>query len=328
MPEQLNDAQAGDLVKNDLEPDMNSNPPNLHLMGVAELLDTTFSLYRKHFWTFLCISAGSCPALLIMISTFLLEDSIGSGAEVAIWIATIAVFWGISIFVVSGLVLASAEAYLGRRIRIGAVLRQGRHRFWQCFAGSLLFVLLAVFVIFISAIPSVLFITALLGDAEDVVGPLFLLLIVAFVTGWFIAYWCFFAAAVLVEGKSMRDGIGRTGELIRGTWWWVVGVMFAILLLHFALGYIFRIAVGFLLSLTEVVGVMAFLQTINLTTLWQLLSTRPELSLSYILIFLINLGIDTFTAPIWVIGGTLLYFNQRIRKEGFDIEMTATRQGG
>ena len=41
----------------------------------------------------------------------------------------------------------------------------------------------------------------------------------------------------------------------------------------------------------------------------------------------INLGIDIFTMPIWVIGGTLLYFNQRIRKEGFDIEMMATRQG-
>lgn len=43
--------------------------------------------------------------------------------------------------------------------------------------------------------------------------------------------------------------------------------------------------------------------------------------------FLISLGVDIFTMPIWVIGSALLYFNQRIRKEGFDIEMMATRSG-
>jgi len=45
------------------------------------------------------------------------------------------------------------------------------------------------------------------------------------------------------------------------------------------------------------------------------------------LMFLINLGVDIFTMPIWGIGSTLLYFNQRIRKEAFDIEMMATRSG-
>ena len=58
-----------------------------------------------------------------------------------------------------------------------------------------------------------------------------------------------------------------------------------------------------------------------------LLNNQPEASLSYVMMCFINLGIDIFTMPIWVIGGTLLYFNQRIRKEGFDIEMMATRQG-
>ena len=59
----------------------------------------------------------------------------------------------------------------------------------------------------------------------------------------------------------------------------------------------------------------------------QLLNNQPEASLSYGMMCFINLGVDIFTMPIWVIGGTLLYFNQRIRKEGFDIEMMATHQG-
>ena len=35
----------------------------------------------------------------------------------------------------------------------------------------------------------------------------------------------------------------------------------------------------------------------------------------------IHLVVYAISFPIWIIGITLLYFNQRIRKEGFDIEM-------
>ena len=60
---------------------------------------------------------------------------------------------------------------------------------------------------------------------------------------------------------------------------------------------------------------------------WELPTNLSELRLSYTLMYLINLGIDTFVTPIWVIGCTLLYFDQRIRKEGFDIEMMAMPLG-
>jgi len=36
--------------------------------------------------------------------------------------------------------------------------------------------------------------------------------------------------------------------------------------------------------------------------------------------------VDIFTMPILPIGITLLYFDQRIRKEGFDIEMMAAKE--
>ena len=44
------------------------------------------------------------------------------------------------------------------------------------------------------------------------------------------------------------------------------------------------------------------------------------------LLFVITAVIDTFTTPILPIGITLLYFDQRIRKEGFDIEMMVTKE--
>jgi len=302
-------------------------------MGFGELLDTTFSLYRKHFWSFIGVSAGYCPAMLIMISVFLLDNSVARGPKVAIWIPTIGVFWGISVFVISGLVFVCAEVYLGRRIKIGAVLRRAGHRFLRCFAGSLLIGLLAVLLIFFSIVLFAAIFGPFLGNSSDFFDLSFIfvaiaiLLVIVFVMGWFATYGCFFTAAVLVEGKSGNYGLLRPHELMSSAWWRVVGVMFAILLLRLAVGFIFRIVLGLLLSLTGFLDTMEFLQTTNLTALWQLLTRQPEASFSYLLIFFVNLGIDIFTMPIWVIGGTLLYFNQRIRKEGFDIEMMATRSG-
>ncbi len=327
MSEKMDPSRVNSIPELNLRSSSEHKLPKLHAMGFGELLDTTFSLYRKHFWSFFGISAGYCPAMLIMISVFLLDDPLGRGPKVAIWIPMIGVFWGISVFVVSGLMFASAEVYLGKRIKIGAVLRRVGHRFLRCFAGSLLIGLFAVLLVFFSSGFLVIIFRVLLEDASDVVGILLIPFVIVFVTGWFVTYWCFFAAAVLVEEKPVSDSLGRRGELIRGAWWQVVGTMFAIFFLHFTIGLICRVALGGLLSLTGFVGVMEFLRTIQWTPLLQLLINESEVSPSYILMFLINLGVDIFTMPIWVIGGTLLYFNQRIRKEGFDIEMMATRQG-
>ena len=125
----------------------------------------------------------------------------------------------------------------------------------------------------------------------------------------------------------MRAGLRRSRELIRGARWRVVGTVLAIFLLPFAIGFVLRAVFAFLLVLTGLEGVGSFLETVRWMSLWELPTNLEELRLSYALMYLINLGVDTFTIPIWVIGCTLLYFDQRIRKEGFDIETMATHQG-
>ena len=327
MSDQMDPVPMNSIMGADLRSDSENKYPKLHARGFGELLDTTFSLYRTHFWTFLRMSAGYCPAMFLMISVSLLDDSLRRGPKVAIWIPIIGVFWGISVFVISGLIFACAETYLGRCVRIGAVLRRAGHRFLRCFAGSLLIGVLAVLLVLFSTGFFAIILRAFLENLSDVVGILVIPFLMTFVAGWFVTYGCFFVAAVLVEGGPGRDGLGRSHELMSGNRWWIVGVMFAILFLRLAIGLIFRIVVGFLLSLTGFVDIMEFLRAANLTALWQLLTRQPELSVSYVLIFFINLGIDIMTLPIWVIGGTLLYFNQRIQKDGFDIEMMATHQG-
>ena len=51
--------------------------------------------------------------------------------------------------------------------------------------------------------------------------------------------------------------------------------------------------------------------------------SRPPLF--YTISVVIRLVVYAISFPIWIIGITLLYFNQRIRIEGFDIEMQVTQ---
>ena len=98
------------------------------------------------------------------------------------------------------------------------------------------------------------------------------------------------------------------------------------LLLHFGVSFIFRSAFGILLTLTRLAEISEFFGTVQWMVFLQLPGNLTEFHLLNVLMHWVNLGIDAFTMPIWVIGGTLLYFDQRIRQEGFDIEVMATRQ--
>lgn len=316
---------------------LNNEPQKLRPMGFGDLLDAIFSLYRAHFLPFLAIASGYFIAILIVISIVFLDDSVGRGTKIAIWISTVSATFGVSIFVVSGLIFAATEAYLSRKVRVGAVLRQTMPRFLPCFVGSLLFGLLALFCVLLTNILFGLLISSYVSTVDDLrsinafllnftIRFVFVITIVC-IAGFFLPYWSFFLSTVSLEERSMRAGLRRSRELIRGRRWRVVGTVLAIFLLPFAIGFVLRAVFAFLLVLTGLEGVGSFLETVRWMSLWELPTNLEELRLSYALMYLINLGVDTFTIPIWVIGCTLLYFDQRIRKEGFDIETMATHQG-
>ena len=308
---------------------MNNEPQKLRPMGFGDLLDAIFSLYRAHFLPFLAIASGYFVAMLIVISIVFLDDSVGRGAKIAIWISTVSVIFGVSIFVVSGLVFAGTEVYFGRNIRVRAVLRHAIHRFLPCFVGSLLFGLVAFLCVFLANILFAVLIESYISTVgirsinvlllNFTVYLLFVIIIVCS-AGFFLPYWSFFVFTVSLEGRSMRTGLRRSRELIRGTRGRVIGTVLAIFLLPFALGFVLRAVFAFLLVLTGLDGVGSFLDTVRWMSLWELPTHLAELRLSYVLMYLMNFGVDTFTIPIWVIGCTLLYFDQRIRKEGFDVD--------
>ena len=326
MPEPTGPSQANDGAR------------KLQAIGFGEILDTIFSLYRTHFLSLLGIASGYFMTIAIVISIVFLATSAGWSVRASIWVPiVIAIFVGLSLFVVSRLVFAGAEACLGNPISVGAVLRQGRQQFLPYFVGSFLFGIITIFCVllsgFVLGLLMMSYIRSTIGTGGVEVGTVnFILrilvpLLMVGIVGFFITYWSFFVSATLLEGTSMRVGFRRSRELISGRRWRVMGTVIAIFLLSFAIGFILRTVFAFLLFFRGLEGAGNFLEVVQWMALWELPTQLSELRLSYALMYLINSGIDTFTMPIWVIGFTRLYFDQRIRKEGFDIEVMATHRG-
>ena len=307
----------------------------LHAMGFTDLLDTTFSLYRAHFRSFLGIASGYFIVMLVGVSILFFDDSLERGAKIIIWVPAIITIFGISVIVISTFIFAVAEAYLGKPIRIGTVLRQAVRQFRRCFFGSLILGLVGGLLLVCLLIIFALLVRVFLGSPIEnnlwftAIG-LSYFLTAACITILFVGYWCFYILTTYMEAASVWNGLKRCGALVKGTRWRIIGIVLAIFLLSFVIGVILRATFAFPLTFTGLTDIGDFsenLQWMVLGGTWGLPTTSSEFRLSYALMYLINLGIDTFTMPIWVIGCTLLYFDQRIRKEGFDIEVMATRRG-
>ena len=272
------------------EPTVATTP--LKPMGFGDILDATFSLYRKRFSLFLglvafCVLSELASHLLVDFSEFFF----GRSPLLGIAIVLIAVTF--SIIGIGGIVIGSGATYLGENITIHSVLRQTVDRFWQLLGCFLLWSLVvAVLTITIIGIPFAIY---------------------------FAVCWGLFPGTIMFEKHIISTALGRSSQLVKGMWWSVCGMFLAIFLLSTVVHATIEISIGFILIATNLVSEVDFIDILE----WGLLGTSFESStpLFYTISIVIHLVVHAISYAIWIIGITLLYFNQRIRKEGFDIEM-------
>ena len=196
--------------------------------------------------------------------------------------------------VYGGLAFASAQVYLGRRITIRASFRQVKRQFWAYVGGNLLW-LLAIALMSIT-----------------VIGIPFAIL--------FAVRWAFLALTILVEENSAKAALHRSGELVGGSWWRVFGNILAIFFLVLIIGLVFLVLLTSIIVLSDISGEMDILDLIQ-RAVW---NSHDSVENSMHPLHIVGTAIEALTLPIVAIGCTLLYFDQRIRKEQFDIEMLVT----
>ena len=285
-----------------LEHQNDSPPVALQPMDFTDILDGTFSLYRNHFRLFMSVLAIYGIALFTtnLVSIFGVTDHISLAMVLVISIATGCATFAVTVLSFGGLIYASAQTYLRRDVTASDALRRGFLRFWPYFISNLLWFLVVA------------------GLSATLIGIPFALFLGT--------RWGLFGMPALLEGCAARAALKRSSALVKGTWWRVFGITLALLLLWVMLSFILKSTVGFVLILTGVT------ESVNLQEMLRRMVIPPspaEVGELYYAIAAFTDSVATvLTIPILNIGSVLLYFDLRIRKEGFDIEMMASSDRG
>ena len=272
---------------------------SLQPMGFMDILDVLFSIYRNHFRMILRICSVYFVLalglnLLMDISVFSFEGS-GEGSMMRVmnpvsdWITNI-----VGLLPIGAVLFAGAQIYLGREITAGVAFGQVTYRFLSYLGGFLLWILVAgLLTITIIGIPFAIY---------------------------FLVRWGFYAQAVLIEGTSATQALRRSGELVKGTWWRVLGIMLAIVLLSFMLQTVLQFSLLFAFGFTEVVSGEGGPQEMFERMFSPQLTAWEDLA-AYVIQSCISFFVSSLVLPLVPIGITLLYFDLRIRKEGFGADL-------
>jgi hypothetical protein len=267
---------------------------DLRPLSIGELLDRTFSLYRRNFLLFIGISA--IPHLLVLalqltqlaltttrlpiapVSTDFQATAPNFSAGGLLSIAAFGIL-GIIVGVVAylfsqgGTVFAVSELYLGRTTTIGQSMKRVRGELGSLFG-----------VVVLNGL---------------VTGVSFLLLIIPGI--YMACRLCVCIPAALLENLGPRESLERSFSLTKDN----AGRAFLILLLYAVILY----AALILLNVPFVFAIQASAHDPRMVQVWTALMQVG------------NFFSTVLITPVLTIASSIFYFDLRIRKEAFDLQM-------
>ena len=287
--------------------------------AISELLDESFRQYRRHFTLLATVSLlVSIPALVLGIGIALAAANLqqfASGLQPGASTVEVQSFFQqlagqlLPIFALGALLVlaaapliyganmkAAVEVIAARPATIGSVLSGTLRRYFPLLG------LIGLFVLFLTAFWVAAAIAILLAVAshQGVIAVLVILALVG-VAIWLSIRWALVLPAMFAEDAGPVRALGRSFLLVRGEWWRTLGILFLLELLIAILGA----ALG---------GVFSILFTVVPG-----LSLGARQVLSQVASSLVTAAIS----PIPALTITLLYFDMRVRKEGYDLEELA-----
>jgi hypothetical protein len=295
--------------------DPNSAPPSpargydLRPLSVGEILDRVFSLYRGHFWFFAGLSAASAGVnagigILRLIYMHFATLTVASPSY-ALIVGGMSILQGGLYLIAYSLTLAATTFavnafYLGQPTSLGVALTVARQIWLRCMGVSIWQTWSAMWAFLLLLLP-IFLIPGIRGPAAGVAIALFLF--VGFLAGLaygLIAYLRNSLAlpAAVIENIGVRAAMRRSKNLATGR----IGRIFLLLLLVYVLWMV-----------ATVIQLPFIFFAARAHAAAQLLMQGIILSVNFI--------VTTVVGPIAAIGLCLFYFDERVRREGFDIEM-------
>src|SRR5258705_6557963 len=305
-------------------------------LGAGDLIDRAVRLYRRHLVTLIRIAAP--PVLVAAAGTILATVAVRqlflTPSDTELLLYVLLVLLGVGLFfighlftlVVMGGATRNLVAHLLRNDAVSARATYSavRSRFWGLLgAASLLMIWIATSSGAAFTLWYFVFVFLLLGIvALSAVAPVWVAIIVGAIgllAVSTLALWLFFLVAgrvayvpqiMLVEGRGVFEAFGRSFSLARGN---VRRLMAMTLFTTFA-----TYSALMILAVPLVwFGYLNGINPLNSTQwpAWYAITNSILGPLSSILL-----------TPVWMLGLSLLYVDERVRHEGYDIELMAARQ--
>lgn len=292
-------------------------------MSLSELLDRTFTLYRNRFW-FFCglmvipeIAILAC-SLIVVVGFPMHIEAITSNSqdpfaafrsiEARIVPSFILIFAQLFIraFALGAVTIAVSEIYLGRVASIRASYRMMRGKIFGLIGLILLLFLIAVVFfsgVFIAAALAGGLVSLALSAISPILGGIVIVLIA--LGGFVLAGWLFMRFAVsipvyLLEGGGVVDAMTRSGTLTRGYRWRIFAASVVMYIVVFVIQALFVMPFTIMTLISAAKGVLP---------LWLQIGQAATAALAGVV-----------AGPLFMITIALIYYDVRIRKEGFDLE--------
>lgn len=319
-------------------------PARLRPMTTGDMFDAAFRLYREHFLTFIGIVA--LLEVPMAIVQFIVQLTIGNRALTEwmgfasrativrpgqnplasfpfmdlLTLAAIGLVMGavhyllVRNLITGALANAIARSYMGQPVSILQAYGFGARRYVSLIAASLVTFVIAV------GLSAVIFgcvlggTAAVLAGANGRAGTLAAILAVVLLIGLLIAMGLlalFFYArllvttqAIVLEGQGALAGLGRSWRLVDGSFWRTLGITMLMGFLTYLIAALPATIVSFTLTFSSGGALGSLVRNQMITTL------------------LSQIG-QIVALPLQLAVYTLLYYDLRVRKEGYDIELMA-----
>jgi hypothetical protein len=326
-----------------MEQPMQNPPPALRPMGIADILDAMFRIYRNNFLTFIGIAAlAQIPLMLLQLIVQLTfgrafsADLLSLSTELAtasttsledLPLTSIIAYIGVTLLLVllqliiiqqlmnGALTNAIARSYFGESTTILGAYQLGSSRIGSLIAAGLLVgligfvVFVAFFALYFGAIFA--FISGI-GDSRGALSALAsllcvfgLFLLIIFGVLYVAVRLLFITQAIVVEGKSAVEGIRRSWGLVQGSFWRTLG------------GYLL---LSLLIQIVLAIPVTSATFAIQLT-IGDPFDPLANYTLQQILNSLVTYAAQILVLPLQLTAFTLMYYDLRVRKEGYDLEL-------
>jgi hypothetical protein len=307
-------------------------------LGAGDLIDRAVRLYRRHLFTLIRIAAppvivsavGSVLWTVAWRAVFVTSSESSLALYFLLGAAGIVLIVGGHIFnlIVMGGAARNLVTHLlwNEPVSLRATYAAVRSRFWGLLLASIIIVAwigisisVAFFgwymVVLIVTVGAVVFAQVAPAWLSALVG------VIGFVAATIVALWLFFFFAgriayvpqvMLVEGKSVSEAISRSFTLARGN---VRRLMAMTLFIVFA-------TYSALMILVIPLGWYGYLNGIDPSP-WNATGWPAWYAIGYSVLEPLS---SILLAPVWMLGLSLLYVDERVRHEGYDIELMASRQ--